>query len=150
MSLKASWSRNPRVLKIILGAYVALLAVVGFFPSPVDRPIDAPLSRIIQWCGQHGLGFITYARVEFGANIALFVPLGLLLALLFGPHRWWLAPVICFVATVLIELSQGALLPQRVASIGDVIANTVGGILGTFAAVGIVALFARKRRAIES
>ena len=149
MSLKASWSRNPRVLQIILGAYVALLAVVGFFPSPVDRPIDAPLSRIIQWCGQHGLGFISYAHVEFGANIALFVPLGMLITLLFGPRRWWRAPVICFVATVLIELGQGVLLPQRIASIGDVIANTVGGILGTLAAVGIMAVLARNHRAIE-
>ena len=150
VSLKPPWSRNPRVLRIVLGAYVALLAVVGFFPSPVDRPIDAPLSRIIQWCGQHGLGFITYARVEFGANIALFVPLGMLLALLFGPRRWWRAPVICFVATVIIELGQGALLPQRVTSIGDVIANTIGGILGTLVAVAIIATAARNRRAIDS
>ena len=58
--------------------------------------------------------------------------------------------MICFVATVLIELSQGVLLPQRVASIGDVIANTVGGILGTLAAVGIMAMVARNRRAIGS
>ncbi len=137
-------------MRIVLGAYVALLAVVGFFPSPIDRPIDAPLSRIIQWCGQHGLGFVTYARVEFGANIALFMPLGMLLALLFGPRRWWRAPVICFVATVLIELGQGVLLPQRIASIGDVIANTVGGILGTLAAVAIMAVVARNRRAIGS
>ena len=141
---------HPRALRIILGAYVAVLAVVGFFPSPVDRPFDGPLLRIIQWCGQHGLGFITYASVEFGANIALFVPLGLLLALLFGPRRWWRAPVICFVATVVIEVGQGALLPQRVASIGDVIANTVGGCLGTLAAVAIIAALARKGRAIES
>ena len=150
MSLKASWSRNPRVLQIILGAYVALLAVVGFFPSPVDRPIDAPLSRIIQWCGQHGLGFISYAHVEFGANIALFVPLGMLIALLFGPRRWWRAPVICFVATVIIELGQRVLLPQRVASIADVIANTIGGILGTLVAVAIIATAARNRHAIDS
>ena len=149
MSLKASWSRNPRVLQIILGAYVALLAVVGFFPSPVDRPIDAPLSRIIQWCGQHGLGFISYAHVEFGANIALFVPLGMLIAMLFGPRRWWRAPVICFVATVIIELGQRVLLPQRVASIADVIANTIGGILGTLVAVAIIATAARNRHAID-
>ena len=135
----------PRALRIILGAYVAVLAVVGFFPSPVDRPIDAPLSRIIQWCGQHGLGFISYARVEFGANIALFVPLGMLLALLFGPHRWWCAPVICSVATALIELGQGVLLPQRVASIGDVIANTIGGLLGALVAVAVMAAVARRR-----
>ena len=149
-SLTAAWSRNPRVLRIVLGAYVMLLAVVGFFPSPVDRPIDSALSRIIQWCEQHGLGFITYTRVEFGANIVLFIPLGMLLGLLFGTRRWWLAPVICFVATVLIELGQGVLLPQRVASPGDVIANTIGGFLGTLAAVAIMAGVARNRRAIGS
>ena len=64
--------------------------------------------------------------------------------------RWWLAPVICFVATVIVEVGQGVLLPQRVASPGDVIANTVGGLLGTLAAVGIMAVLARNSRAIES
>ena len=53
-------------------------------------------------------------------------------------------------ATVIIELGQGVLLPQRVASIGDVIANTVGGILSTLAVAAIMAVLARKGRAIES
>ena len=69
----------------------------------------------------------------------------MLLALLFGPLRWWLAPEICFVATAIIELGQGVLLPQRVASIGDVIANSTGGMLGALAAVAIMAAVARHR-----
>ena len=111
-------------LRITLGAYVAFLAVVGFYPSPVDRPVHEPLMHAIHETQQHGLNFITYPSVEFTANIFLFVPFGLLLALLFGPRRWWRAPVICFAATVIIELGQGALLPQRVASVGDVIFPT--------------------------
>lgn len=136
-------------VRIMLGAYIAVLAVVAFFPFPVDRPIDGPLLRIIRWSAQHGLGVITYARVEFGANIVLFIPLGLLLALLFGPHRWWRAPVICVVATVIIELGQGALLSHRVASVGDVIANSTGGMLGALAAVAIMAAVTARRRRLE-
>jgi VanZ family protein len=143
--LTARWSGNPRVLRILLGGYLALLAVVGFLPSPADRPINAPLWWIIRWRGQHGLGFISYARVELGTNIALFVLLGMLLALMFGPHRWWLATVICSEATVIIELGQWFLLPQRVASFGDVIADITGGVLGALAAVGIMAAFATRR-----
>ena len=62
----------------------------------------------------------------------------------------WVAPVICSVATAIIELRQEVLPPQRVASIGDVIANTVGGILGTLAAIATMAVLAKNRRAIES
>ena len=58
--------------------------------------------------------------------------------------------MICFVATVIVEVGQGVLLPQRVASPGDVIANTIGGFLGTLAAVAIMAGVARNRRAIGS
>ena len=108
--------------------------------------MHAPLMHAIHVTQQHGLHFVTYPSVEFGANIALFVPLGLLLALLFGPNRWWRAPVICVLATVIIELGQGALLPHRVASVGDVIANTTGGVLGALAAVAIMAAIARRRR----
>ena len=76
-------------LRITLGAYVAFLAEVGFYPSPVDRPVHEPLMHPIHETQQHGLHFITYPSVEFTANIFLFVPFGLLLALFFGPPRWW-------------------------------------------------------------
>ena len=58
--------------------------------------------------------------------------------------------MICFVATVIIEVGQEVLLPQRVASPGDVIATTIGGFLDTPAALAIMAALARNSRAIDS
>ena len=37
------------------------------------------------------LSWLTYDRAEYLANIALFVPVGLFLLLMFGTRLWWLA-----------------------------------------------------------
>ncbi|HEY0258717.1 MAG TPA: VanZ family protein, partial [Lacisediminihabitans sp.] len=107
-------------LRVLLGAYAALLALVGLLPTPVDRPAHRSLGRFVAWCAAHGLGFVDYARIEFTANILWFVPFGLLLGLIFGLRRWWYAPLLCLAASVVIESAQGLLLPERVASLGDV------------------------------
>jgi glycopeptide antibiotics resistance protein len=88
---------------------------------------------------RHGLPeFVNYGVLEFLANIAMFVPIGLLVALLFGPRWWWAAFFVCAALSVSIELYQYLLLPDRFATVRDVIANSTGGLIGTFiAAVAI-------------
>lgn len=124
-------------VRLSLALYIAMLAVIGFYPTPVDRPVDAALFRVIAWSARHGLAFVTYARIETDANILLFVPFGLLLTLMLKPQHWWWAPVICLAASTVVELGQGILLPHRFSSLADVLANTVGGIIGTAVALGI-------------
>lgn len=126
------------VTRIILAVYVVILAVIGFFPTPVDRPEYATLTLFVAWCARNGLLFVTYARIEFTANIFLFLPFGVLLTLIFRLRRWWIGPVFCFVCSVLIETGQGLLLPERVASVEDVISNTLGGFIGTAISVAIL------------
>jgi hypothetical protein len=133
------------LVRILLAVYLAALAVVGFFPTPVDRGFRRQLQVVTDWCASHGLGFVTYSNIEFTANIGLFVPLGFLLALIFGIRFWWLAPVLCFAATVFIEFVQGVALAARYASVGDVIANTSGGLVGTLLAL-VILLVQRHRR----
>lgn len=123
------------MLQFLLVAYLVGTAVIALYPTPVDRGIDGLLFRVLRVLASHGLGFITYARVEFSANVVLFVPLGLLLALLFGARWWWCAILLCVALSSAIELSQLAFLPERLASLGDVIANSSGGVIGALLAL---------------
>ncbi|MBG6215824.1 VanZ family protein [Arthrobacter sp. CAN_A6] len=74
--------------------------------------------------------------MEFTANIVLFVPLGLFWFIL-APRGWrWHGPLVAFALSVLIELAQHVLLPQRVASPYDVVANGSGALVGMLVAWG--------------
>ena len=73
-------------------------------------------------------------------NVLLFVPLGIVLALL-TRRPWWWAVLPAFVVSGAIELVQGRWL-DRVGSWSDVVANTLGALLGAAA----VSLLARARR----
>jgi glycopeptide antibiotics resistance protein len=133
-------------LRVTLLTYVVVLAVVGFWPQPVDKGVYSTLQRLITWCDSHGLVFVSYARIQFGANILLFVPLGLIIALLFGRRRWWMAPLICCLASAFIEVGQGTFLPHRVESLGDFVSNSFGGLVGTAVALAILFPWARTNR----
>lgn len=92
-------------------------------------------------CGRQG--FLDDA--ELVANVELFVPFGVLLPLSFRRLRWWAADLIGLGATVLIELVQPFV--GRSFDIDDIIANTIGMVIGcaiTKAVVGVYALAARR------
>ena len=71
---------------------------------------------------------LTYARIEFGANILLFVPLGVLLTLILRDRA--LVLPIAIVLTLVIESVQGVLLDRRTPSELDMVANTAGACIG--------------------
>jgi hypothetical protein len=52
-------------------------------------------------------------QLEFLANIALFVPVGMFLLLLFGTRLWWVALIASFAMTTFIEIAQRSI-PGRV------------------------------------
>ncbi|MDR6201033.1 glycopeptide antibiotics resistance protein [Microbacterium sp. SORGH_AS428] len=76
--------------------------------------------------------WITFDLLEFGANIALFVPAGLLGALWLG-RRWWLAVPVGLAISAVIETTQGLLLAGRVADVRDLVSNTTGTVIGALA-----------------
>ncbi|WKK70812.1 hypothetical protein Q0F99_13705 [Rathayibacter oskolensis] len=80
--------RSLTRLTVVVGVlYLGLLAAIAFWPTPVDAPAAGILARAIGWLGRHGLGWIDYGVVESSANVLLFVPFGLLGALLLRA-RW--------------------------------------------------------------
>ena len=97
----------------------------------MDRPLAGLLTDLIEAVRGHPLtAGITYMHIEGAANVLLFVPLGLMVALLLPVHRWWLAGVAGALTSTAIETVQYLALSQRQASLGDVVNNTLGAVLG--------------------
>jgi glycopeptide antibiotics resistance protein len=87
---------------------------------------------------------LSIERIEFLANIGLFVPLGMFVLLLVGTRLWWVALAGGIVLTSMIEAVQKEI-PGRVSDPRDVAANTIGMFLGIFLAV-VLTLPATLRR----
>lgn len=72
---------------------------------------------------------LSIERVEFLANIGLFVPLGVFLLLLVGTRLWFVALMAGVVLTSMIEAVQKEI-PGRVSDPRDVAANSIGMLVG--------------------
>lgn len=128
MNSADSGERHPdrstrSVARVVLTVYGISLALIALWPVPVDSGASGFLRGVTRV-----LPALTYARIEFTANILLFVPLGVLLMLIL--RRRYLILPIAIVTTVAIECSQGLLLDKRTPSLLDIIANTAGACVG--------------------
>ncbi|CAN5252782.1 hypothetical protein BH09ACT1_BH09ACT1_28300 [soil metagenome] len=140
--------RHP-ILSAATFAYLGLVAWITLGPQPVDTGNDYWLVRVLRLFADHRTtSWITYARVEFGANIAMFVPVGVFFLLLFGRRAWFVAMFAGFVLTCAIETAQ-LFLPTRVTDIRDIISNTLGAAIGVLLALIITAGKAREIRRRE-
>lgn len=139
-------SKQPlRFTVIIAVAYLLALAMIAFWPTPVDRPVSGRLCNVIGWLHAHGMpSFIGYDNIEFGANILLFTPFGYIAAAWTG--KWWHALSTGFAASCIIELGQALILPNRVASLLDILANTMGAVLGALILTLVNATHRRHQR----
>jgi glycopeptide antibiotics resistance protein len=119
-----------RILAIVSVLYIVGLAVVAFWPVPVDRGFSDALEVLIVQLQTDGLPFLSYSAIEIAANVVLFVPLGILLSVLFRVGARWLAFAVCVAISAFLEFGQAVLLPQRVASVSDLLANIAGAAIG--------------------
>jgi len=100
-----------------------VLTLIALWPVPVDSG-PRPSLRLVASV----FPMLTYARIESGANILVFVPLGVLLALILE-QRHFVVPI-AFLVTVTIESLQALMIDMRVPSVMDIIANLTGACLG--------------------
>jgi len=128
--------RHP-FLTIATFAYLGLVAWVTLGPQPLDAQGSALLYRIIEELSQHRTtSWLTYSRVEFLANIAMFIPIGIFFVLLMG-RRWWFPAMLAGVAmTFAIEFVQ-LFLPTRVPDVRDLVSNSLGACVGVVFALVI-------------
>lgn len=104
-------------IALVLGLIAAATLVPG--ATPVRERTEVCIL-----CGERGAS-------DAIANVVLFLPLGLALGLLF---RSCLVFAIPLLISLLIEAAQAFLLTGRHASLGDVLFNSIGGVLGLVAA----------------
>jgi glycopeptide antibiotics resistance protein len=130
--------RHP-FLSLVTGAYLAFVGWVTLTPGS-EAPTQSDLVlRVLARLQRHEhLTWLTHDRAEYLANVALFVPIGVFLLLLFGTRFWWLAVAAALAMTSLIETAQRSI-PGRVSDERDIAANTMGAVIGVV--VGLVLTF---------
>lgn len=128
---------RARWVLLAAGAYGLVLALIALWPTPVDRQVAVVDLPPVAWLSrQLGLEpWEGYHLVEASANIGLFVPLGALVLLWRTSWGWWRATLFAFAVSVSIEVLQNVLRPERFATLGDVVANTIGGAIGALLVV---------------
>jgi hypothetical protein len=118
-------------------AYTALIGWVTLASADTGSLVRDSSTWIIRMLVRLPLG-INGAGWEFLLNVGMFLPLGVLLVLTFGARFFWVAMIAAVGLTLSIEGLQ-QFIPYRVADPRDLIANGIGGVLGTLIGVGLLA-----------
>jgi glycopeptide antibiotics resistance protein len=121
--------RHP-LLSVVTLAYLGFVAWLTLTPGSAAPTSSELVLRVLARLQRfEELSWLTYGRAEFLANIALFVPVGVFLLLLFSPRFWWIAAVAGLAMTSAIETAQRSI-PGRVPDERDIVANTLGALVG--------------------
>ncbi|GAA1759285.1 VanZ family protein [Agromyces humatus] len=123
---------DRRPLGLVAAAYAAVVLWVTVGPAPwrtATHQIEAGILNPGAWTSP--ITWTTGYLSEMVFNIAIFVPVGVLAALLIRRRRWPLALLAGLAFTTIIELSQ-LLAPDRVSDPRDLVMNTAGSVVGVF------------------
>jgi glycopeptide antibiotics resistance protein len=118
------------VVTVVLAGYAALLLVALVAPSSDTQ------SGMVTWLGgvlnDFGVpGWLTrFQRLEVVMNAVIIAPVTLLGSVLWPAYGWRDWAAYGFVGSVTIETVQLVMLPGRHTSFSDVVANTLGALLG--------------------
>ena len=128
---------------MLLAVTILAILLLTLWPDPRSSDGTSLARAIVDWLHAAGMpAAITFEAVEFGANIVMFVPFGLFLALSLPRWMWPWAVVLGLAFTLLIEFLQAAFLPERFPTVSDLVANTAGALIG-----GALSLRGHRRRA---
>jgi VanZ family protein len=134
---------------VALALYVAFILVVTLSPSPVDLSFRHDLESLLEKLHDRGVPeFVGYGFVEFASNVVLFIPLGFIASLVLPRRGWWLVLLLGPLFSGAIELAQRLFLPERFATVSDILANSIGAIVGAIAAVLLKLLIAWRDRLV--
>ena len=147
MSARLLSRRARTAVCAALVAWVVLLMVVLLAPSSSGP--DWVISHLTRALQQLGLPEVLShpGRVESMLNVVAFVPLSLLGSLLWTRPTWRDWTAIGFTSSFLVEVVQAVALDGRSATHSDVVANTLGTLIG--AVLGLVVSRIRALRSSE-
>ena len=127
---------NQRLWQLVLLAMAVPLALIAFWPSPVDKPVSGQLGAVLVFLHHNGIpGWFNYKFVEASANVVLFIPLGFVAALAFPSKHWWQIGAFGLLISGCIELGQLLFLHDRFASPSDIVTNSSGALIGALLAL---------------
>lgn len=131
------------MLVILTLAYIALIGWVTLSTADNGSAVRESSTWIIRMLERLPLG-INGEQWEFALNIAMFMPLGLLLVLTFGARFFWVAALGGIALSLSLEGLQ-QFIPYRVPDVRDLLANGLGGIIGMFFGLALLAMVPRRR-----
>ncbi|TLM81679.1 VanZ family protein [Pseudarthrobacter sp. NamE5] len=130
---------NVRLWRLVLIAMMIPLALIAFWPTPVDQPIQGLLTRLLRFLHRNGIpDWFSYTFVEASANVALFIPIGFISSLAFPKKPWWRIGAFGLLISGLIELGQLLFLQDRFASPGDLVTNASGAVIGALLVTAVL------------
>ncbi|GAA5204812.1 hypothetical protein GCM10025773_40360 [Microbacterium jejuense] len=136
----------------LLAAYTLVVLAVTLTPSLDTYHVNEVGYRVVDAGRSAGLSMsFGINRLSLIMNVLMFIPLGVLTGIVLErPRRMWIGVVAFPVFSALIEWTQGTFLPGRMADIGDIVANSVGGWIGLAIAVLIRNALARRAARVSS
>lgn len=138
---------KPQLWRSVLAVMLAVLALIGFWPTPVDAPAQGGIASVLGFLHAHGIpGWINYSFVERSANVALFIPFGIAAALAYPDKRWWQNAALGMAVSGCMELGQLLFLHNRFSSLVDVVTNSGGTVIGVLLAAETLRTY-RQRQA---
>ncbi len=138
-------TRHAKVLLVAYGVFLALALL-----SPASTLQSDSVRLVGQLLSHLGApeALTLQPRLEFAMNAVIIAPVPFLGYLLFPKYSWRDWTALGFVGALMVEILQGLLLPERNASWTDVVANTLGALLGAGLAE-VSRLLARRRLSVS-
>src|SRR4051812_27028032 len=128
----------------LLALYAAGLAAVSLWPSSTQEPAAAPIFRATKRNGGTAADALHVLNLlDLFGNVALYLPLGMLLVLALRGRRLLLTCLVPVAVSAALEATQYRWLPARDGSLRDVVTNSCGGLLGV--ALGHALLWVQRR-----
>lgn len=144
--------RHP-FLSLLTFAYLGFVGLVTLTPASDQPDYTSLTGRVLARLQTYPdldpiTGRLSVERVEFLANIGLFVPVGVFMTLLFGSRLWWLAVAGSIALTAAIETAQRSI-PGRVSDPRDLVANSGGAVVGVVLALVLMLPGTLRRRRLR-
>lgn len=122
--------------------FIVGLALLTLTPARVEKSAPNLLDLVLSSAHRLGWESLDFTRLEIIANVLVFVPIGILAFILVPRHLWPLALLVGPALSLSIEVFQRLVLPNRAATLTDVVANSGGALIGVVLAMAGTLLFA--------
>ncbi|MFC4139731.1 MULTISPECIES: VanZ family protein [unclassified Microbacterium] len=134
--------RRSVTTALVIGIpFLAFLLVLTISPQGLQDRFPVVLDAVLDF-GRHTLGWtwLGFTALEKIANVLVFIPVGVLAAVLVPLRVWPLALFVGPALSAIIETVQGLALSHRSATLSDLLLNSLGATVGAGITLAVRAL----------